>query len=271
MRAVFVSSLSCCLIVLGLGLTACGGGDGGEASSTPAPTVEATPPQLAPPPAADAYEVIEVTDGGTIAGVVRYTGERADEPVVVDKDTEVCDPDGDGAMPADALQVGDGGALGGAVVRLLDVKRGAAYEPPEPAIDNLACVFVPRLQLAHTGQLLTATNSDPILHNTHLFRHEGNRNIVNIALPTAGDVARKPLRKTGLVDVKCDAHKWMAAYVWVSDHPYIAITDAAGAFSMADVPAGSYEAVAWHELLGEQRATVEVTAGGAATLEFTFE
>ena len=257
------------LLLVGALLPACGGDDPTDA---PVVTPTTTPPVLAPPPAADAYEVIEVTDPGTIEGTVRYTGDRRDEPVQVDKDTAVCDPDGDGLMPATSLLVGEGGALQGAVVQLRDVRQGAAYEPTEPVIDNKDCVFVPRLTLAATGQMLTATNSDPILHNTHLFQHDGNRNIVNIALPSAGKTARKPLRKKGLIDVKCDAHKWMAAYIWVTDHPYIAVTGTDGSFALEQVPAGTHTATVWHEELGEKEAQVEVMApGGTTTLDFTFE
>lgn len=252
-------------------LVSCGGDDTTDSPVTVATTPAPTPPVLTPPPSAASYEVIEVADPGTIAGTVRYTGDRRDEAVPVDKDIAVCDVDGDGVMPAGSLLVGEGGALAGAVVQLKDVKQGAKYEPAVPTIDNKDCVFLPRLSLAATGQLLTATNSDPILHNTHLFQHEGNRNIVNIALPSAGQTARKPLRKRGLVDVKCDAHKWMAAFIWVTDHPYIAITGADGSFTLTDVPPGSYIATAWHEELGELEAAVEVSAAGAATADFTFE
>jgi plastocyanin len=261
--------LTLLLLVVAL-LPACGSDDGSDAPVVTATTP--TPPVLAPPPAAAAYEVIEVTESGTIKGTVRYTGDRRDEPVPVDKDTAVCDPDGDGLMPASSLLVGEGGALQGAVVQLRDIHKGAAYEPAEALIDNKDCVFVPRLTLAATGQMLTATNSDPILHNTHLFQHDGNRNLVNIALPTAGKTARKPLRKRGLIDVKCDAHKWMAAYIWVTDHPYIAITTADGTFALEQVPAGIYTATVWHEELGEQEAQVEVMApAGTTTLDFTYE
>ena len=190
------------LCLLALLLPACGGDGTTDAPVTVAETPPAaTPPVLLPPPGGATYEAIEVTEGGTITGVVRYTGERRDEPVQVDKDTAVCDPDGDGQMPAASLLVGDAGALAGAVVQLTGVEKGAKYEPAAPVIDNKDCVFLPRISLAATGQMLTATNSDPILHNTHLFQHEGNRNIVNIALPSAGKTARKPLRKRGLIDV----------------------------------------------------------------------
>lgn len=250
-------------------LVACGGGDRAapevEQASAPASQV------LAPPPVAPAYEVVEVADGGSVEGVIRYSGIRRDEPVPVDRDLPICDPDGDGMMPAGSIALGGGGVLSGAIVRIEGIASGAAFAPPEPVIDNLGCVFVPRLQLAATGQLLTATNSDPILHNTHLFQSAGNRSLVNIALPGAGNTARKPLRKAGLIDVRCDAHKWMAAHVWVSDHPYVALSGVDGRFRIDGVPPGTWQAVAWHEVFGERRAEVQVAPGGTVTLDVTFE
>jgi hypothetical protein len=51
-------------------------------------------------------------------------------------------------------------------------------------------------------------------------------------------------------------HAW-----WVSeDHPYYAVTDAKGAFKIADVPPGDYELEFWHETLGKQTQKVAVKA-----------
>ena len=114
-------------------------------------------------------------------------------------------------------------------------------------------------------------NSDGVLHNTNLTLVEGNKKIANIALPKKDQVVEKPLKKAGLVDVRCDAHDWMQGYVYVTENPYAAVTDANGAFTMADVPAGEHKAWVWHEVLGEKEATVTVEAGGAATLDIAFE
>ncbi len=269
-------TLALALAASGL-LVACGGSDSGSTASAPAPAAAPAPPpaapNLAPPPGAagPGYEVVEVADGGTISGTITYTGDQADRVLTIDKDASVCDHAGHGTKPAGAIAVGGSGGLTNAVVRITDIEKGAAFDPPAPQIDNKDCAFHPLVQVAKSGQQVTALNSDPILHNTHLFLHQGSKNLGNIALPNVGQTAKKPLRKPGLVDVKCDAHKWMRAFIWVSDHPYVAVTGADGAFSFSDVPAGSYTVAVWHEELGEREGSVEVTANGTATFDLAYD
>jgi len=42
----------------------------------------------------------------------------------------------------------------------------------------------------------------------------------------------------------------MGGYVRVFDHPYNAVTDAAGTFEIPNAPAGNYRVVYWHENVG---------------------
>jgi hypothetical protein len=56
------------------------------------------------------------------------------------------------------------------------------------------------------------------------------------------------LQRQGVVELKCNAgHVWMNANVIVVRHPYYAVTDDRGVFTLSDVPPGEYEIVAWHE------------------------
>ena len=42
-------------------------------------------------------------------------------------------------------------------------------------------------------------------------------------------------------------HPWERAWIYVSPHPYIAITDANGAFKIDAIPPGRYVLRVWHE------------------------
>ncbi len=70
--------------------------------------------------------------------------------------------------------------------------------------------------------------------------------------------------------IKCDIHPWMAAYVRVFDHPFFATTDDAGQFEIASVPAGEYDVIAWHELLGTRSGRVTVADAGSVELPLEF-
>jgi hypothetical protein len=75
--------------------------------------------------------------------------------------------------------------------------------------------------------------------------------------------------RPGVVQVFCDIHSHMSAYILVFAHRYFAVTDKEGAFAISGIPPGSYTLAVWHE--GEVRDTRAVTipeSGG--TIETSF-
>jgi hypothetical protein len=62
----------------------------------------------------------------------------------------------------------------------------------------------------------------------------------------------------------------MNAYVGVVAHPFFATTGENGAFTIANLPAGTYEIEAWHERFGTRTQTVTVPESGTVSVEFTF-
>ena len=51
----------------------------------------------------------------------------------------------------------------------------------------------------------------------------------------------------------------------VSDHPYFAVTDKSGNFTIKDIPAGTYEVVCWQEKFKKKPLTATVTIGSGET------
>ena len=152
------------------------------------------------------------------------------------------------------------------------IKEGKAFANQDVTVDNQGCQFTPRITVAHKGDMLAATNSDAVLHNMHTVLKKKNKRKELDNLPlNKGVVIKKKLKRTGQVDVKCDAHEWMQGSVWVFSHPYNALTDANGSFSLTDVPPGDYTLKVWHEKLGTQTNKVSVKAGAAATQDVTFK
>ena len=70
--------------------------------------------------------------------------------------------------------------------------------------------------------------------------------------------------------IKCDVHPWMGAYLGVFDHPYFAVTDDSGSYTISGLPAGKYVIEAWHEKLGSQTADITVDDSGASQ-DFSFK
>ncbi len=73
-----------------------------------------------------------------------------------------------------------------------------------------------------------------------------------------------------MLRIGCDVHRWMTAWVGVVSHPYFAVSDVEGTFTIANVPAGKRTVTAWHEAFGAVTKAVEVKAGQTATVDFVY-
>jgi plastocyanin len=200
---------------------------------------------------------------GDVTGRVRWAGPppSASSTLPTTKDRETCGP----SVPDEAILVSDGG-LENVVVRI--EVPGAAAAPRPLGLDQRQCRYLPRVQAAAPGSTLTLRNGDPILHNVHGWL--GQATAFNVPMPFQEGRTPRTLTRAGLVRVGCDVHEWMAAWILVTPTPHVAVSGPGGRFVLVGVPAGRWEAVAWHERLGERRATVEVAAGGTVELELAY-
>ena len=218
---------------------------------------------VAPGSAAVAYQAVTVADGGTIKGKVTFAGTPPGKrKVIPTKDRDVCGSD---PREVDQIVVGADKAVQDAIVYLKRVEKGKAWEKPAktPAIDNKKCDFNPHVQVIQAGDF-EIVNSDPVLHNTHGFL--GKLTVFNVALPNQGQRIKKPLKRTGMVRVECDAHGWMLGWVYVADNPYYAVSAKDGTFTLTNVPPGSYTLVAWQEYTGAVEIPVTVKAKETASV-----
>ncbi len=212
---------------------------------------------------APAYDAVSVTDGGSIKGKVVFNGTPPPKrKIVPTKDREVC---GSGVREVDQILIGGDKGVQDAVVYLKQVEKGKAWPKlaKTPEIDNVKCDFNPHVMVMPAGDLVVV-NTDPVLHNTKSFIDKVP--IFNLALPNQGQRITRPIKKTGIMRVECDAHGWMLGWVYVADNPYYAITAKDGAFTIADVPPGSYTLVAWQEFTGPTETPITIKAKEASTL-----
>ncbi|NBX67870.1 MAG: hypothetical protein EBR01_02765 [Proteobacteria bacterium] len=154
------------------------------------------------------------------------------------------------------------------------VKEGVKKEsvPAAPAtpvkLDQSGCRYVPHVVALRVGQPLQIVNSDAVMHNVHSMSKQSNS--FNMGMATKGQSIEKKLTKPEvMMKVKCDVHGWMTTYVNVMDHPYYAISDTSGAFTIDGLPDGEYTFEAVHEKLGAKTAKGKV-AGGVAKVDFAF-
>ncbi|MGE5443980.1 MAG: carboxypeptidase regulatory-like domain-containing protein [Ignavibacteriales bacterium] len=211
------------------------------------------------------YEVIQVTDGGTIKGKVKFVGmPPKDETIRIDKNQDYCG----NTLPANKYIISPGGEIQNVVVMIEGIDKGKPFPKEAAVVNNYKCAFDPKVVIGFEGDELEIKNSDPILHNTHLY--QDGKALYNIALPDKDESIKRPMKKAGLIDVKCNTHKWMSGYIYISEHPYIMVTGADGSFTLTDVPPGKYKLKAWHAVLGEVTKDVEVVAGKSTEVNFEF-
>lgn len=209
---------------------------------------------------------------GSITGTIKLDGQAPQRQTIkmsADPQCEAANPSG---RLGDVFLVKDGKVQNVFVY----VKEGLGdqkFEVPagdKPHVDQIGCMYTPRVIGVMVGQELEIRNSDPTLHNVHALPSASKP--FNNAMPMKGmTIKRKFTAPEIMVRMKCDVHPWMAAYIGVLPHPFFAVSGENGAFTIANVPPGTYTIEAWHEKMGTQTASVTVADGAAATADFTFK
>jgi plastocyanin len=155
------------------------------------------------------------------------------------------------------------------------VKSGAPqakFETPADAVtlDQKGCKYVPRVLGVQAGQPLKIVNSDLTNHNIHPLPRV-NREFDESQLAGQGPIIRKFKQPEAIFPVKCNQHSWMRAYIAVLAHPFFAVSDSNGAFTIKGLPPGEYEIEAWHEKYGAKTAKVKVAEKSDTKADFTFD
>lgn len=252
---------------------ACGGGE--EPAESTAPATDASAPAAAAPAAEPGNPAVEGMGDGTatVSGTVTFAGQAPTlGPVTMDADP-ACAAKHTGAVMPQTLVLGDGNTMGNIFVKVKNAPEKQWPAPSQPAvIDQEGCMYHPHVMGVMAGQPLQFHNSDELLHNVHGLPQQ-NREF-NLGMPATVETARvdPPLNTPEpLFPVKCDVHPWMQSFVAVMSHPYFDVTEADGKFTLAKLPAGTYEIEAWHERLGTMTQSVTVADGESATVDFSFQ
>jgi hypothetical protein len=148
-----------------------------------------------------------------------------------------------------------------------------AAAPEEPLVfDQKQCRFTPHAMVVRTGRTVLVKSDDPILHNTHTFpTFNSPQNLAVQPQNRDGIPFRFNQREPSPVQVKCDLHPWMVAWWLVVDHPYAAVTNEAGEFTIDNLPAGEHKFRVWHERAGWIDRSLSVTVPDGEAAETSIE
>ncbi len=207
---------------------------------------------------------------GTIVGHIKLNGLAPANPLIRMGADPKCGVMNKGQRPVqNIVTVGAGGGLSNAFVHVTGALPASAGGAQQVVLDQKNCMYSPRVIGVRVGQAVSIRNDDDLMHNVHGLSTKGQD--FNTSQPKAGMVYMATLKQEEvMVHVKCDVHSWMNAYIGVVPNSFYAVTDGAGAFTIANVPAGKRTVSVWHERYGMLTGTVDVKAGQNAMLELTY-
>ncbi len=220
---------------------------------------------------------VQLTLAGDISGTVTLKGTPAPEKEITQvKEDANCGPLHKEPVKTRFYVTGANNGLADVYVTLKGpIAKSDAAAPAPAVLDQKGCEYLPYVFALQTNQKIMVKNSDPVMHNVHPTPSvEGNKEDNKAQMPNGPELPFTFVKPELFLKFKCDVHPWMFAYACVSDHPYSAVTDKDGKYTLKGVPDGKYTLQAFHRKAAPANAPaqqeVEVK-GGNITQDFTLE
>ena len=216
---------------------------------------------------ADSYTEVEVKDGGTVVGNVKYMGDLTTLSLNLYADFELPETSKTTTEKLIVSMINHG--LKYAVVSITDITKGKKKAIPaiHPIIDQQRNNFIPNVTAIPAGTTIDILNGDEELHTVH------TSTIKNQPF-NLGTTYKQRISKTfeypETIKLTCDLHKKSYAWVVVLDNPYFDITDRNGYFEICDIPPGTYKFQVWHEELGKLEKEVKINPKELSNIEFVY-
>ncbi len=125
--------------------------------------------------------------------------------------------------------------------------------------------FVPHVLAIQRGTAVRFPNSDPLSHNVFSISPAKR---FNLGMYPQGQSRSLVFDQAGVIEVLCNVHLEMSAYIVVLKNPYFARSDAEGRYRITGVPAGRHRVRCWHESLPAEEHEVDVPASGTVEINF---
>jgi plastocyanin len=149
-------------------------------------------------------------------------------------------------------------------------------------MDQRNLEFIPHVMPILVGASVQFPNNDEVDHN--IFSMSRTKKF-NLGSYKPGDSKAVLFDKPGIVEVRCDVHAEMAAYILVMKNPYFAVTDKKGNFQIpdanylqqaglkdqADLATGKYFIKTWHEKLKTQKKAITISEDGDVTVQLNLK
>lgn len=139
-------------------------------------------------------------------------------------------------------------------------------------MDQRRLTFLPHIMPIPVGAKASFPNNDEVAHNVFSLSKVKSFNLGSYSPGKSESVI---FDKPGVIELRCDVHQEMSAYIIALKNPYFAVTDKNGRFTIPDpkylkahgikappaLPPGNYRVKSWHEKLKTASQKVEITGG----------
>ncbi len=215
---------------------------------------------------------VDPTTAASITGTVTLDGAPpASKPIDMSASLACVQANSSPVAPPNVV-TDEGGSLANVVVFVKSGLAGRRYDTPTDTavLEQKNCMYEPHVVALMTDQPFEVQNNDPTMHNVHPLP-KNNRQWSNSQPAGSAPLKSTFARPEFAMEILCNVHPWMRAWIFVFDHPYFAVTSRAGKFELKNLPPGTYTIGAWHETYHAQDQTVTIGPNESKAMSFTFK
>jgi hypothetical protein len=227
---------------------------------------------------AQAYQEMEVKNGGTIKGKTTLVGKMPfprTYHLILFPNIDMCaevDTDDEMNRILDDFKISPDGGLKDVVITIDHVDAGKPFDKEPINIVSENCKFFPDVNVIRQGESFKVDNMDAVMHNSQVYQKERGKILLNIPIPaeevSEGKVQFKKHYK--IMQMICGMHEFMQTWGYRIQNPYYAKTPIDGNFKIDSIPPGDYKVTAWHYLMKKQIRKIKIAAGETIDLNFVF-
>jgi plastocyanin len=144
----------------------------------------------------------------------------------------------------------------------------AAPKPGKAVMEQKDMVFLPHVLPVVAGSSVEFRNSDAILHN--VFSNSAT-NRFDLGMFGQGESRLATFSAAGVVEVRCNVHPTMQAFVVVLDNNYFAQPDERGHYQITGIPPGRYRLRGWHPSLPAVEGWANLDDASLRTVDLNFK